>query len=212
MGERRKIGVRVDADLWDQFVSEVEERKGQKRGVLGDELENAIRNYIHHGTEKSTAELFAEFNERLHRVEQSIGTVSADGGVDISEPSEHTHAPRVVPDEKPAANAPTEKKTAWLAAAFVSEYGPGDGSPPDQIPEAKVREFVKDAYGFRKDTAKRYVTAVIERHGYVDHPDADGILQLPDAREAYLAEQREEATDDTDQEMQAIDNAEREEP
>lgn len=206
MPDRTQIGPTVDAEVWQQFREDVKARKGTVRGNLGTELDRALREYL----SDSPRPVEREINARLQRLEAAAGITDADGGVDISEPSEHTHAPRAVPDEKPAANAATEKKTAWLAAAFVSEYGAGDGSPPDQIPTAKVREFVKDAYGFRKDTAKRYVDAVIDRHGYVDHPDADGVLQLPEVREEYLAEQREDATEDSETTMDQLERAERE--
>jgi len=205
MSDREKVGVRVDAELWQEFRENVKERKGSVRGVLGDELDNAIRQYIRGGGDPE----LRRANKKLTRIENYFGIADADGGVDISEPSEHTHAPRPTPDEKPAASAATEKKVAWLSAAFVSEYGGTDGSPPDQIPKAKIREFVKDAYGFRKDTAKRYVNAVIDRHGYVDHPEWDGVLVLPAVREEYLAEQREQAADETEQEMDELERAER---
>lgn len=47
MAENRiKIGAMVDESVYNNFVRFVEEKRGQKRGVLGTELENALKEYM----------------------------------------------------------------------------------------------------------------------------------------------------------------------
>jgi hypothetical protein len=44
--ELQKIGVKVDKDVYDDFVKWVIEKHGKKRGVLGTELTNAMDAYM----------------------------------------------------------------------------------------------------------------------------------------------------------------------
>jgi hypothetical protein len=198
MSDRVQVGARVDAALWEEFREQVESRHGQTRGSLGDELENAIRNYIHFGADKSVPDQLAEMNTRLQRLEGEVGTAAADGGTDSLAADEHTHAPsRLDVTEKPAANAATDKKVAWLAEQV--------GSNPESIPRAKLRDIVKDEYGFRSDTAKRYVERLIDHFDLVDDPTADsGILVSQDRREEILEQRRADLEAEADAELEEV--------
>jgi hypothetical protein len=189
MSDRKRISPRVDADLWQEFRDSVEERKGQTRGVLGDELENAIRQYL--GKHQSPA--LTRMDKRLNRIEQEIGAAPTDGGVDTVSGDEHTHAPsRLNPDEKPAANAATEKKVAYLAGCVLDEEVPHEREL-DMIPRDTLVSVVKDEYGFRADTAKRYVDSLIDYFDLKDHPHNDTLLVSEDRHAEILRQEVDEA-------------------
>ena len=182
MTERVQVGARVDAELWREFREQVKRRHGQTRGSLGDELENAIRNYIHFGADKSVPDQLAEMNGRLQRIEAAAGTAEADGGADTFGAETHAHAPtRYDPetDGKPPANSSTDKKVEYLASEI--------GSNVETVPRAKLRETVKEEYAFQKETAKRYVELLIDHFDLVDHPRNDApVLVSPERRREIL--------------------------
>jgi len=197
MSDRTQIGPKVDEELWAEFREYVKSRHGQTRGVLGDELENAIRNYIHFGPDRTLEEQFAEFNERLQRVEGAVGTAESDGGTDARSGGDtHTRAERI--DERPPPNAPTHKKVAYLAGAVRDRFD-FDPDGAHSLPRDALRDVVRDEYGFRRDTARRYVAELIDRFGLEDHPAPGADLLVTEARfEELLAEQRADAADELD--------------
>jgi hypothetical protein len=199
MGDREKIGARVDAELWQEFREYVENRHGQTRGVLGRELENAIRNYIHYGPDRTLAEQVAEFNDRLQRVEGALGTAPTDGGSDTLDGDSHTHAPSTdPPTEKPASTAATEKKVRWLAHQ-LREQRNLSGTEAAEFPRSIIRDVVKSEYGFRRDTAQRYVEELIDHFDLHDHPDPNLDLLVTEPKLAQLREQqRADAEDELD--------------
>lgn len=201
MSDRVQVGARVDAALWEEFRDRVENRHGQTRGSLGDELENAIRNYIHFGADKSVPDQLAEMNARLQRLEAEAGTASADGGTDTLDADGHTHAPsRLAVDEKPSANAATDKKVAYLAAQLEAEAG----EDFEEIPREALLDTVKDAYGFRRDTAERYVERLVEHFDLVDHPEFDPLLVTEAKREDLLDQRRAEIEAAADAELEGV--------
>jgi hypothetical protein len=185
-------GTRVDEQLWQQFRNAVIERHGTWRGHGRNALETALRLYIADESEVSAVKI----NQRLGRIESELGIAEADGGADTFGADPHAHAPsRYDPetDGKPSANESTDKKVAYLAAQV--------GSNPETVPRAKLRDIVKDEYGFRKDTAKRYVGLLIDHFDLVDHPAADAdVLVSRDRRRELL-----EAKADTELEGVAAD-------
>jgi hypothetical protein len=202
MSDRTQIGPSVDAGLWQEFREDVKARKGAVRGNLGTELDKALREYLSDSPRPTERRIDA----RLTRIEDALGVAEFDGGVDTSEPVEHTHAPT----EKPAANAATDKKTRWLARRLTAEVRGGpDKEPPIEVSRDTIREVVKDEYGFRRDTAKRYVVELIDHLGYVSDPRADTLVCTPDRRDELLADRRDGAADDANNKMDSIVNAER---
>ena len=187
-------GTRVDEQLWQQFRNAVIERHGTWRGHGRDAVETALRLYIADENEVSAVQV----NRRLGRIESELGITSADGGADTLGADPHTHAPsRLDVDERPSANAATDKKVAWLAEQV--------GSNPESIPRAKLREIVKDEYGFRRDTAKRYVERLIEHFDLVEHPTADAdVLVSTDRREELVEQRRQELEAEADAELDEV--------
>jgi len=182
-------GTEVDEDIWKAFREEVKRRRGGVRGHIRTELENALRDYIHGGDTTP-----ADIDQRLQRIEAAVGAAGTDGGTDTFEQQEHTHAP---PETKPSANAPSEKKLRYLAECVRDNYGSGSGDV-EEIPKASLREVVKDEYGFRSDTAKRYVQQLIDHFGLVDHPTADPLVCTPQRREKIIEEQAEQDLSELD--------------
>jgi len=119
VSDRKRISPRVDADLWQEFRDSVEERKGQTRGVLGDELENAIRQYL--GKHESPA--LTRMDKRLNRIEQEIGAAPTDGGVDTLSDDEHTHAPLC---------------GAWYGAGVMAHPDDGCLKPSNQLADQRI--------------------------------------------------------------------------
>lgn len=145
MPDRTQPGVEIDAELWAQFRDEVERRRGGVRGHLRNELENALRGYIHGGDATP-----ADIDERLQRIEAAVGAAGADGGAptrsEESTPHTHTGDGKVTlasGGQKPHDKAPKAKKIAYLAAcvrdredwleAAADELPDAD---PDQLPAA----------------------------------------------------------------------------
>jgi hypothetical protein len=177
-------GVRIDPVLWEEFREFVKSKNGAVRGHLQTEVETALRNHIHHGSEQSVGQQLTELNERMYRMEQSIGTVGTDGGDTVS-PDPHTHAPsRLDVSEKPASNCATEKKLTYLAGCVKSEYGIA-ADKPCMIPRSELATVVKSEYGFRRDTAKRYVEQLIDHFDLRDHPNPqfDQLVSEPKYRD-----------------------------
>ena len=203
MRDQVQVGLRIDRDVYEEFKQHVKERRGRWQGVGGDELENAIRHYLHFGAEKPLPDLLAEFNGRLQRIEGELGTATADGGTDTVGAEPHTHAPSWSEgDEKPPANASTDKKVAYLAAQVERL---NNGHEPDMIPRKKLREIVKDEYGFRRDTAKRYVEQLVDYFDLVDDPrEGYEPLVSRERREELLEQRREELEAEADAELDEV--------
>lgn len=186
-------GTEVDEELWSRFREEVKRRKGGVRGHLRTELENALRGYIHGGDATP-----AEIDARLQRIEAAVGAAGTDGGTDTFEASEHTHAPEPTVAEKPPSNAPTEKKVQYLAHRLREDHTIYEDEAAE-LPKAMLRNVVKDVYGFRRDTAKRYVSELIDVFGLSNHPDPDvDLLVTEPKRQTILDEQREQIDSDLD--------------
>ena len=185
-------GTTVDEALWNQFREEVKRRRGGTRGHMRTELENAIRGYIHGGDTTP-----ADVDERLQRIEAAIGVAPTDGGTHTFPEREHTHTRTPTPTEKPPSNTATEKKVAWLAKCVRDEHG----EDFLEMPRANLVHIVKDEYGFRSDTAKRYVKQLIDDFELVEHPQNDKILVTEDRRAELIAQNRERLHDDTEDQL-----------
>jgi hypothetical protein len=206
MSEKVQVGLRVDRDVYEEFKQNVEERKGRWQGVGGEELENAMRHYIKFGSEKPLPDMLAEFNDRLQRVEGAVGAAESDGGVDTYPADEHTRAPA----EKPPANAATEKKVRWLAEELLDAEVP-NSREIQQVPKSNIVDLVKDRYGFRSDTAERYVHELVARFDLREHPVAgDGLLVSPAEYERIVQQQQEQAETQADTKLDTLEQSERE--
>jgi len=194
MPDRTQIGPAVNARLWERFRKDVEARKGAIRGNLGEELDNAIREYLKDGPTDQEQEII----NRLDRLESAVGAVPADGGTDTSDAETHTHAekeplpePDPVPDSKPAANASTDKKVAYLAEQ-IREQTALRADEPGTVVHTVLQEAVKEEYAFRADTAKRYIDRLIDEFGLREHPEYDKQYVTEPKYEELMQERREE--------------------
>lgn len=204
---RVQIGPEIDKDIWEQFRESTRERHGTVRGNLGAELENAIRFYEQYGPGGSLPNQLAEMQAQLDRIERATDATTTDGGQTLSEPA-HTHTRDLpTPVEKPAPNTSTEKKVAWLAECVLDEEVP-NSRDIDQVPRSTLRDVVKDEYGFRSDTARRYVGELIEYFDLGDHPDNDKILVTDEKRQRILDARRDEKESDAAETLDTLDNAE----
>lgn len=193
MSDRTRIGPAVDAKLWERFRQDVKSRKGTIRGNLGNELDKALREYLNDETNPTERRI----DQRLSRIEEAVGIATADGGVDTSQSDSHTHAPPepdAAPAEKPAANAATDKKIAWLSEQLIQQEVP-NSRDLTEVPRDAVRELVVTEYGFRKDTAKRYVEMLQDEFDLVTHPQNDKVLMTQDRREELIRERMEDNDD-----------------
>jgi hypothetical protein len=203
MTDKKQLGLRVDPELFEQFKQTVEERRGRWQGAGGEEMEKAMRAYIHGEITAAGGNSVEQMNARLSRIERAVGVEAADGGLDTSEPAQHTHTPIEAPDEKPHAQAPKEKKIRWLAKRVREDVVPsGTEARLMSIAKTEVRELVKDEYSFRADTAKEYVDDLIDHFDLVSHPDNDVVYMTEQRREQLLEKRREqrrqEAAEETD--------------
>jgi hypothetical protein len=180
-GEQVQPGGRVSKATYDRFREFVRRQHGSVRGNLGTELEKAMEDRMEASNN----------GDPITRIENDVATIKAmlagddggteaDGGEAAPTPSEpeYTHTRG---DSKPAANAPTEKKLAYLIAQI--------GEDCQMIPRKQLRERVKDEYGFRKDTAKRYVDRLIDHYNFVSHPHAEADVLMSQERRRELLEQ-----------------------
>jgi len=192
MSDDVQPGVRIDPELWRRFREDIEARKGAVRGHLKTELENAIRMYLNDDPRPDGKEIDA----RLTRIESHLGVAESDGGVDTIDAPEHTHAPT----ERPAPQASTEKKVRWLAECVLDTVAP-TAREFNEIPVNKIKDVVKDEYGFRSDTAERYVERLITHFDLVDHLDVDGLLVTEDRRTELEEQKREQIREETEGEL-----------
>jgi len=187
MTDRVQPGVKIDEAVWKRFRQDIKERNGGVRGHLRSELEAAIQQYIDGGR-----------TPELTRIEDKVDTICTHLEIDSLEGAEpsrsdgtRTHAERQVPDSKPSANAATDKKIAYLAECVLDAEVPNTRELVT-IPREKIRDVVKDEYGFRRDTAKRYVGELVSHFGLLEHPSADGIL-VSEERHAEIVDSKRDS-------------------
>lgn len=197
MSDKVQLGLRVDRELYEEFKERVRERRGRWQGVGGDEMENAIRHYLRFGADKPLPDQLAEFNARLERIEGAVGTAESDGGTDTIPTDSHTHTPDTEITERPDPQAATERKVRWLAKCVIDEVVP-KSKELDSVPKSTLQEIVKDEYGFRSDTAKRYVDELIDHFELSAHPTADGIYVSAEMKETIIERKREQAREEAD--------------
>jgi hypothetical protein len=177
-------GVRIDSGIWQRFREDINARKGSVRGHLRTELEAAIQQYLDDHSDPT-----------LERIEAKMDYLAAELDADISDAptpstSDNTHTrEQPTPDEKPAPNAATEKKVRWLAAELLDKEVPNTREL-QQVARSSLVDLVKDRYGFRSDTAKRYVDELIEHFGLRDHPIAGSDVLVSQAEYERIVEQQ----------------------
>lgn len=195
MSDRTQIGPAVDSKLWERFRQDVKARKGSVRGNLGNELDKALREYLN----DSPSPTERRIDERLARLEEAAGLTPADGGTLPEDVETHTRAgpdtpqsPAAnTPDSKPSANASTDKKLAWLSEQLIQQEVPNTRDL-QSVSKNAISDLVVDAYGFRSDTARRYVDMLQQEFGLVPHPNTDKVLLTEEKRDEMLQSQEED--------------------
>jgi len=179
---------RISKEEYARFKQFVQDTHGMTRGHLKTEIENALREYR---KPDNSRDALSRIEDDVATIKATLATAEADGGsvVDTSQDEIHTHAPTdSVPSEKPKPNSATEKKVRWLAAEVEAEVG----EDFNQVLPEVLRETVKDAYGFRRDTAQRYVEELREHFDLVEHPGDYPTLVTQEYADEWDAEQREQ--------------------
>ena len=189
MSREKQPGVKIDADVWENFREEVRERHGVVRGHLKTELENALRQYS--GDSGSTA---IDIERRLARIEAEVGVEATDGGTDTSETAECTRTPEQslqAPDERPHPQAATKQKVLWLADRVLDAESVAQNELSMTHADT-VRDVIQEEYDFKADTAEDYISKVTEALGLVDHPSKDVLFVTEEKREELIEKQREQ--------------------
>lgn len=75
---RKKVGVQVDQGIWKEFNQFVKDKHGQTRGVLGSELDEAMKNHINQWKTRFTTTDNQPVTDQASMIEE--------------EPSTHTHS------------------------------------------------------------------------------------------------------------------------
>ena len=188
MTDEKQPGVKIDADVWEQFRAEVRDRHGVVRGHLKTELENALRQYS--GEAGPTG---VDIERRLARIEAEVGVEATDGGTDTSEPAECTHTPEQslqAPDDRPHPQAATKQKVNWLADRVLDAEDVAQ-TELSMTHADTVRDVIQDEYDFKAETAADYVDKVTEALGLVEHPFNE-VLFVTDDKHDELVETRRE--------------------
>lgn len=212
-------GCEISASLWKEFRNDVRERRGRINGVLGSELENAIRNYIDGSKGGDVTDELRRLRDDLDEVRDAV---VADGGTDSREASQK---------EK---NSSTDSKEAVSADPPVSDGGLpvddrhllGEGQVDDRSvverrTDAAVAELVANHSQFMLDdlddaieggagvasgpSIKKYRKRVFDRLGGKEnlvHPNHEA---RPLERQVFYvdAEEREEVAESIREEREA---------
>lgn len=192
MTSRKKVGVRVDAEAWARFREWVEDRHGQTRGVLGDELETAIRRHMGESPDEDLRTMVAE----VHR---AVVPAQGDGGLSRAE---HTHARRPEHPPKPREQAPRRRKVDYLLAVL----GEVNETTRDRLCEVVEREF-----GFGERTQDRLVDRLVERLDLREDPRRRrrqaGILLSPERYDEVVDALRAEHAEAAESELDELDES-----
>ena len=204
MGQKKKVGARVDGDLWHAFKQFVKDRHGQVRGSLSDELEQAIQDRMDaergpdrlQRIEEQTSHMNRQLSELADRIEADGGTSAtarsapARGG---AEPSTR---------DPPAPNQPRSKKAAFVADVIR------DRAPEQTFTRPAVRHVVNDTYSFNDEATDAMVDAVMRDLGAEPDPiDDEPSIAWGDTLEERWQEHKEQAADDADDALTALDDA-----
>lgn len=179
MGQRKKIGPRIDEGVWQAFRNYVEEKHGGTKNVLSHELETALRNHME---PDNGPDQFQVIEDELNRLNQEIREMKADGAgpaptaSDADSTDTHRDGTAVSKDERdggsdriqdrPHPKASRHDKIRWLAQQARQT------ADDQMLPRPKIRKIVQDEYNFSDDRIDQYVEAVIDHLGAEANPMA----------------------------------------
>jgi hypothetical protein len=190
------VGATVDKQIYDRFVTYVEEKHAKKRGVLGMELERAMRRHMDRPEDE---DVLTKISEDLGEIKEAVGA-HGDGGKATARVESRTHTQteqdaytyedpggeeRDAPT-KPGAKAATQDKVSYLLETFVSKNG--DGTEGEFILPDDVDAHISENYDFGDRTVRKYRDKLIERlkKEYVvgKHPQNDKIVCFAEDEDA----------------------------
>lgn len=139
-------GVRVNESIWSEFRQDVRERKGAVKGYLGQELENAIQEYIDasHG---------GDTHDRLTQIEQDIAEIRA------------TLSEREEKNKDSGLGSVTEQRLANIKDTIADEVS-GDVKVHESVVELAIRQHA----GGSSPTLERYKELLMEDRELFPHP------------------------------------------
>ena len=142
MSQREPRTVRVDPDVWDEFVSWVVDTEGQKSGELGRHVENALKEYIDHGRE---ARIEAKVDQLCDALLQSDAA--------------HTHTP----DTAVSQGSDSIERVREICRRLQSNHG-------EVLKDDYVTQAIEDIAGIDDRTVRKYKRLLRKRGLLFEHP------------------------------------------
>ena len=164
---RTKIGPKVDERVYERFVNHVEEKHGMTRGVLGMEVENALRRYMEVPEDER---VLSKVSRDLDVIKDAVGA-EADGGRVVADEADpagsdaaHTHTESVCTnddidtDEVPHKKASKADKADYIFDAVTVDV---DGL----VVNANVfRKKISDTWGFGDRATGDIIRQICDRY------------------------------------------------
>ena len=158
MSNRPKLNVRVDEDVISDFRDFVHDTHGKIRGKMGNEVENALREYMDHDRYARIEENQAETNRKLDAVLSSL-----------AESGEHTHTTPASPQ--------TQTQKAEQIAAVIRENN------NTVFPAEDVEDAIRQVAGASDRTIRDYKRLLKKAGHCYEHPSSDSNVWTTDREE-----------------------------
>jgi hypothetical protein len=155
---RVKIGAKVNESVYAEFKQHVFDATGQKRGVLGEAVEAALRQYMEDTKDGVDGDVSnADLLREIRALRSSDATPAP--------PPEGEKNDLTVPEEKPPVNAATGDRVAWLA----SEVNIQGRVPFDTLVKEVGRHYPQHSDSKCRELAWRW--AAVRAPTPSDYPD-----------------------------------------
>ena len=155
MGERVPVGARADEDVIADFREFVEDKKGQVRGEMGRELENAMIEYMDNDRSARIEEKVDELHEMM---EESLSEESLDGERETATSSNGQS------DDSDSGRSINQRTRDSLNA--IKAEIPKDTTISASLLESAIEEHAGHSY----KTLQRYKDMLIKRGEILEHP------------------------------------------
>jgi len=142
MSQREPRTVRVDPDVWDEFVSWVVETEGQKSGELGRHVENALSEYIDHGRG-------ARIEEKVDRLCDAV----------LRDDDAHTHTPQ----KAMSSGSDSIERVRDICRRLQSNHD-------EVLKDDHVTQAIEDIAGIDDRTVRKYKRLLRKRGLLFEHP------------------------------------------
>lgn len=174
MGETKRLPP-IDADLKEQFVNDVEDRRGSAYGHLKEQTEKALREYMH-------ASQGGDTHDRLTRIENKLD--SLEGVLEESDSGGRTDS----------VSKTTERRIREIMEDIQQRAEDLDTS---RVRENDLEAAIERNAGTSYKTVKRYKDLLTNQRELFPHPSNDGVYFIkPSSFIAYV--EQNEPTDVAD--------------